>query len=172
MNIAVSDEAVAQYADRIRKGVPLGKLFPAKMADCEFTEKQRLVIRQARLYRKSILKDKRNGSGVSGPEQAATEGPAPGSAAAQTVGQAKPRAFKLRRLLYLQSGKCFFCGEPLSEADASIEHLNPLSRGGAKSEDNEVVCHASLNQIFGSLELKRKFELILKSSGKFVCPGR
>ncbi len=41
----------------------------------------------------------------------------------------KPKGLsKLGRMLYLQSGRCFFCGEPLREEDASIEHLNPTLR--------------------------------------------
>ena len=79
---------------------------------------------------------------------------------------------KLGKMLYLQSGRCFFCGEPLREEDASIEHLNPLSRGGTRTEDNEVVCHATLNETFGSMDLKRKFEFSLKAAGKFKCPAR
>lgn len=77
---------------------------------------------------------------------------------------------KLRKMLYLQSGRCFFCGEPLREEEANIEHLNPLSKGGTRTEDNEVACHATLNETFGSMELKRKFEFTLKASGKFKCP--
>lgn len=85
----------------------------------------------------------------------------------------KPKVLsKLSKMLYLQSGRCFFCGEPLLEEDASIEHLNPTSRGGTRSEDNEVVCHATLNETFGSMDLKRKFEFTLKAAGKFKCPSR
>lgn len=85
----------------------------------------------------------------------------------------KPRPLsKLGKMLYLQSGRCFFCGEPLREEDASIEHLNPTSRGGTRSEDNEVVCHATLNETFGSMDLKRKFEFTLRAAGKFKCPSR
>lgn len=83
----------------------------------------------------------------------------------------KPRpASKLAKMLYLQSGRCFFCGDLLKEEDASIEHLNPRSKGGPSTEDNEVVCHRSLNATFGDLDLKRKFEFVLKSAGKFQCP--
>ena len=85
----------------------------------------------------------------------------------------KPKALsKLSKLLFLQSGRCFFCGEELREADASIEHLNPVSRGGSRTEDNEVVCHATLNETFGAMDLKRKFEFTLRSAGKFKCPTR
>jgi hypothetical protein len=82
----------------------------------------------------------------------------------------KPRS-KLSKMLYLQSGRCFFCGEPLREEDASIEHLNPTSKGGTRTDDNEVVCHASLNETFGSMDLKKKFEFTLKSAGNFKCPS-
>jgi len=73
-------------------------------------------------------------------------------------------------MLYLQSYRCFFCGIELREEDASIEHINPLSRGGTRTEDNEVVCHKSLNETFGQLELKRKVEFIVRASGGFRCP--
>lgn len=77
---------------------------------------------------------------------------------------------KLGRILYLQSGKCFFCGQLLDEKEASIEHLNPKSKGGTSTEDNEVVCHSSLNATFGNMDLKNKFEFTLRSAGAFKCP--
>ncbi len=83
----------------------------------------------------------------------------------------KPKAnSKLQKLLYLQHGCCFFCGEKLSPSNASIEHLNPKAKGGTSTEDNEVVCHLSLNQTFGSMDLRRKFEFILRQKGVFKCP--
>lgn len=84
--------------------------------------------------------------------------------------QLKPRS-KLERILYLQSGRCFFCEQLLPIEEASIEHLNPKSKGGASTDDNVVACHASLNQTFGDLDLKRKFEFTLRSAGKFKCPS-
>ena len=77
---------------------------------------------------------------------------------------------KLERILYLQQGKCFFCGEKLAMADANIEHLYPMSKGGMRTEDNEVVCHKTLNDTFGDLPLKQKFEFVLKAAGSFRCP--
>src|SRR5262245_29090418 len=62
----------------------------------------------------------------------------------------KPKTLsKLELLLYLQLDRCFFCGEPLRKEDASIEHLNPKSKGGTNGDDNVVVCHATLNRTFG-----------------------
>jgi hypothetical protein len=81
----------------------------------------------------------------------------------------RPRS-KLERLLYLQSDRCFFCGQALRIDEASIEHLNPKSRGGTSDDNNVVVCHASLNQTFGDMDLKRKFEFTLRSAGAFKCP--
>ena len=78
---------------------------------------------------------------------------------------------KLGKILYLQGGACFFCGKPLPEKEASVEHLNPKSRGGTNSKENLVVCHKSLNQVFGDMDLKRKFEFVLKSKGAFQCPS-
>ena len=75
-------------------------------------------------------------------------------------------------MFYLQQEKCFFCGEKLALVDANIEHLHPLSKGGKRTEDNEVVCHKSLNDTFGNLPLKQKFEFVLKAAGSFRCPKK
>ena len=79
---------------------------------------------------------------------------------------------KLEKYLYLQHGKCFFCGENLSIKDASIEHLNPVSKGGSRTEDNEVACCATVNHTFGDMDLKRKFEFVLRCSNNFQCPKK
>ncbi|BET68437.1 hypothetical protein ASA1KI_33550 [Opitutales bacterium ASA1] len=97
-----------------------------------------------------------------------TESPA-AIAATESSGKTKPMS-KLQRLLYLQHGRCFFCGEPLQAGEASIEHLHPKAKGGTNGEDNEVVCHASLNQAFGSMGLKAKFTFVLRYPGPFTCP--
>jgi 5-methylcytosine-specific restriction endonuclease McrA len=81
-----------------------------------------------------------------------------------------PALNKLEKMLYLQQGKCFFCGEPLAAAEATIEHLHPISQGGQRVESNEVVCHRSVNEAFGAMDLKRKIKFILDASGKFRCP--
>ena len=77
---------------------------------------------------------------------------------------------KLEKYIYLQHGKCFFCDEPISPKNATIEHLFPVSKGGKRTEDNEVACCATVNHTFGDMDLKRKFEFVLKSSTPFKCP--
>ena len=169
MGTTVSDELVAEYAERVRAGKPLGKLFPAPMSECEFTENQRKVIREARHDRKADMKRKEGGAAA----PAAVKKPVPKAPAKAPFPQKiqKPAGgSKLSKMLYLQHGRCFFCGEPLAERDASIEHLNPKSKGGTSTEDNEVVCHASLNDTFGNMDLKRKFEFTLRRGGAFKCP--
>jgi hypothetical protein len=77
---------------------------------------------------------------------------------------------KLEKYLYLQHGKCFFCGANLTRGSATIEHLNPISKGGKRTEDNEVASCASVNHAFGDMDLKRKFEFVLRASNSFRCP--
>jgi hypothetical protein len=184
MKTQVSDAAVHEYVAKIRNGLPTGNVFPCRMSDCEFTPAQRETIKQARVDVKAA---KRNGKALTGPplqtERAvkfvpptAKETPLPEPHPLSLIPAPAPGAkqhkglTKLRRMLYLQSGRCFFCGELLKEENASIEHLHPKSRGGTSSEDNEVVCHRSLNQVFGDMDLKTKFSFVLKSSGAFKCP--
>ena len=47
---------------------------------------------------------------------------------------------KQQRLLFLQGSRCFFCGETIPIGEASIEHLVATSNGGAKDDENCVVC--------------------------------
>jgi len=47
-----------------------------------------------------------------------------------------------------------------------------LSKGGKRTEDNEVICHKTLNDTFGDLPLKQKFEFVLKAAGSFRCPKK
>jgi 5-methylcytosine-specific restriction endonuclease McrA len=164
MKIPVTDAAVNDYVERIRAGGPLGIVFPSKLSECDFTPTQREKIRKARA-------DKRASQKRTKPTIASLDAK-PNPLLPSPSQPKSPKALtKLRKMLYLQSGNCFFCGMTLSEDDASIEHLNPKSRGGPSAEDNEVVCHRTLNHAFGHMDLKRKFELVLKSKGNFRCPG-
>jgi len=168
--VVVTDAQVAEYVGRLREGGPLGKVFPRPMSECEFTKEQRLMIREARAVRKAKLKDAK-GLAASLETNAAGAAPLNPGAVPPKIEKMKASS-KLGRMLYLQSGRCFFCGEPLKPEEASIEHLNPRSRGGANSEDNQVVCHWTLNQAFGSLDLKSKFGFVLRAAGSFKCPKK
>jgi 5-methylcytosine-specific restriction endonuclease McrA len=164
MKTPVTDVAVDEYVARILAGGPLGKVFPGKLSECDFTPIQREKIRKARAEKRTSLK---NGRSTVVPIQL------PPNPKLSPLPEPKtPKALtKLRKMLYLQGGTCFFCGMPLKEEDANIEHLNPKSLGGMSTEDNEVVCHKTLNHAFGNMDLKRKFEFVLKAKGAFRCPG-
>ncbi len=164
MKTPVADAAVDEYVARILAGGPLGKVFPGKLSECDFTLTQREKIRKARAEKRALQK---NGRPTVIPVQ-----PPVNSKSSPLPEPKAPKALtKLRKMLYLQGGNCFFCGLPLKEEDANIEHLNPKSLGGTSTEDNEVVCHKTLNHAFGNMDLKRKFEFVLKAKGVFRCPG-
>ncbi len=164
MKYPVEDSQVDEYAARLRAGIPPGIMFPAPMSECDFTPSQREKIRQARVENKALGK---NGKAPIAQLQIQQNGSSPTFPQPKML---KPLT-KLGKMLYLQGGNCFFCGRGLKEEDASIEHLNPKSRGGASTEDNEVVCHKTMNQVFGDMDLKRKFEFVLKAKAAFCCPG-
>ena len=37
---------------------------------------------------------------------------------------------KLKRVLFLQAGKCFYCRRHLNKEDATLDHIIPKSLGG------------------------------------------
>ena len=138
-------------------------MFPGKLSECDFTPAQREKIRKARADKRASLKCVKVTTASCAAQPVVT---LPAQKAPT------PKALtKLRKMLYLQAGRCFFCGMPLDEAEASVEHLNPKSRGGTSTEDNEVVCHRTLNHAFGNMDLKHKFDFVLKTKGAFRCPG-
>jgi len=165
MKKPVHDALVAEYVKRLRAGVRLGEVFPYPLSECEFTESQKLVIKEARKVRETLLKK----SKPQPQPKAAVSKPA----VQVPVSAPKSQSLnKLEKMFYLQQEKCFFCGEKLALAEANIEHLYPLSKGGTRSEDNEVVCHKSLNETFGNLPLKDKFKFVLETAGSFRCPKK
>jgi len=60
----------------------------------------------------------------------------------------------LERLMFVQGGLCFFCKQPLSKADASVEHLLASANAGNNHDDNCVACCKSFNALLGSMSLK------------------
>jgi 5-methylcytosine-specific restriction endonuclease McrA len=171
MKKPVNDALVAEYAKRLRTGAKLGQVFTWPVPECDFTESQKSVIKQAQ--------DERAKLGQKPKPQPSTPVPSEKklvvSKPVVTVpppATKTPSLSKLEKMLYRQQNKCFFCGEKLPVTEANIEHLHPLSLGGTRTEDNEVVCHKSLNETFGNQTLKWKFEFVLKAAGSFQCPKK
>lgn len=50
-----------------------------------------------------------------------------------------------KRVWKREKGICYLCGRPVAEGDIHYDHVVPLSRGGAHSEDNVRVTHARCN---------------------------
>ncbi|HSW20120.1 MAG TPA: HNH endonuclease signature motif containing protein [Ramlibacter sp.] len=40
---------------------------------------------------------------------------------------------------------CWVCGEPVALADATLEHIKPLSEGGSSHQDNLAISHGRCN---------------------------
>lgn len=85
--------------------------------------------------------------------------------------QRPPCMKQLDRLIFEQGGDCFFCRQPLSKSDASIEHLVAVANGGPNHEDNCVACCKAVNALLGSKSLKNKIQVILNQRGEFRCPA-
>lgn len=77
----------------------------------------------------------------------------------------------LDRLMFVQGGLCFFCKQPLSKTEASVEHLQATSNGGGNSDENCVACCKAVNRLLGSMSLKEKFQVVLNQKGQFKCPN-
>ena len=77
----------------------------------------------------------------------------------------------LDRLIFAQGGVCFFCKNPLTKADASVEHLVARANGGRNDDDNCVVCCKAMNALLGSMSLKEKIQVVLNQKGHFKCPN-
>lgn len=87
-------------------------------------------------------------------------------------------ATQLERLLFAQGGRCFFCGDTLGRAEASVEHLVAQAKspafpaGGSSHDDNCVACCKALNHLLGAKSIKEKLSIVLAQSGAFRCPTK
>ena len=87
-------------------------------------------------------------------------------------------ATHLERLLFAQGGRCFFCGDTLSRADASVEHIVAQAKspsfpaGGSSHDDNCVACCKALNQLLGAKPIKEKLSIVLAQRNGFRCPAK
>jgi len=76
----------------------------------------------------------------------------------------------IERLLFAQGGRCFFCNDVLSAAEASVEHLVATANGGGNTDENCVACCKALNRLLGRMSLKEKLRIVLNQKGEFKCP--
>lgn len=78
----------------------------------------------------------------------------------------------ISKLLMLQGGKCFYCGNKLALEDATIDHVLAKALGGDNSEANTVACCHSINHAFGNATPKEKLTAIINAGGRIDCPPR
>ena len=57
---------------------------------------------------------------------------------------------KIKSLITQTGRVCIYCGHPLSEEDATIDHIIPLSRGGLNEPENCVASCAACNTAKGN----------------------
>ena len=74
-----------------------------------------------------------------------------------------------RRTMKFETVYCCICGKPILKAnDITVEHVLPLSRGGANDETNWGASHAKCNHKKGALtmdEYRQWLKLELKRNG-------
>lgn len=58
---------------------------------------------------------------------------------------------KINTLMSQTGGVCIYCGHPLSEEDASVDHIIPLSRGGLNEPENRVASCCACNSAKGNM---------------------
>ncbi len=70
------------------------------------------------------------------------------------------------KLYRIYNKKCFYCNIPLSIKTSTIDHVIAISKGGADTLNNMVLCCAWCNSNKGSLSIKdflKKLEIGLKN---------
>ncbi|GAC1604979.1 MAG: hypothetical protein NVS3B2_11030 [Ramlibacter sp.] len=50
---------------------------------------------------------------------------------------------------------CWVCGEPVAKADATLEHIRPLSDGGSSHLENLAISHGACNNRRHARDAKR-----------------
>lgn len=55
------------------------------------------------------------------------------------------RMNKLRAMLERQKGICIYCELPVAIAEATFDHITPVSKGGSNKMSNLIACHLKCN---------------------------
>lgn len=77
--------------------------------------------------------------------------------------------------MMLTTDRCYWCNEPLTLADMTIDHVIPMCRGGGHTQFNLVVSCLKCNQDKGSKtkmewDLEAK-EMVVKNCGGYAIVG-
>ena len=66
-----------------------------------------------------------------------------------------PETYKLKRFIYRVRQRCNWCQVPLALAEATLDHLTPLARGGSNRLENLTLACLACNQLRNEREMKR-----------------
>ena len=81
---------------------------------------------------------------------------------------------KLMEKFKTQQYRCFFTGIELQREDASIDHVQPISKGGKHEESNLELVHSAINRMKGSMTADEFIAWCVKvavHSGKCTLPN-
>jgi len=65
-------------------------------------------------------------------------------------------------ILKRDGSNCFICNKPLGD-DITLEHLDPLSKGGKNKLSNMVLAHDKCNRDLKNISLVDKIKIIIKN---------
>lgn len=71
--------------------------------------------------------------------------------AAQKKNGTKVTGAQLENLRNKQGGKCYYSGATLTLKNVSLDHRQPLSRGGEHCMENVVLCTRQINRMKGQM---------------------
>lgn len=60
----------------------------------------------------------------------------------------------------LRGGRCLYCGVPIDGMNWSLDHCQPVCRGGSFAMDNVVICCQACNTVKGVLSGTEYFDLL------------
>lgn len=77
----------------------------------------------------------------------------------------------LRKIAARDGGMfCAYCGKQLDETTATIEHVLPISKGGADSRENMVIACRECNQLVKDFSITQKIRKVKETMEKYGAP--
>lgn len=89
----------------------------------------------------------------------AFEGNKPWSGGNRVVKRIQNRSVKSRTIRSRDGDNCFYCGQPVSFEDESLEHLLASVHGGSNHISNLVLAHKKCNSDVGHLPIIEKIKI-------------
>lgn len=66
-----------------------------------------------------------------------------------------------RKTIYTKyNGHCAICGRPVKYNDMTIDHIKPLSKGGANEMENLELCCWECNHVKGNMDITEFYQKV------------